>query len=84
MRARSQLGRSRDHALHLRVALEQETRLARAGLERHREAAERKTYFATLQLTNGEELRLTGTSKEMAIDMARTIRDFLRAKPATS
>jgi len=45
---------------------------------------ERKTYFATLQLTNGEELRLTGTSKEMAMDMARMIRDFLRAKPATS
>jgi hypothetical protein len=41
----------------------------------------RKSYFATLQLANGEELKLAGTSKDVAMDAARAIRDFLRAKP---
>ena len=45
---------------------------------------ERKTYYATLRLTNGEDLSVGGTTKEDAMDAARAIRDFLRTKPATS
>ncbi len=40
----------------------------------------RKAYFATLQLTNGEDLMLGGTNKEDAMDAARTMRDFLKVK----
>jgi hypothetical protein len=35
-------------------------------------------------LTNGKDLRLKGTSKDIAMDAARAIRDFLRAKRSTS
>jgi len=44
---------------------------------------DRKAYFATLLLTNGKDLRLKGTSKDIAMDAARAIRDFLRAKPSS-
>lgn len=42
---------------------------------------ERKTYYATLRLTNGEDILIGGTTKEDAMDAARAIKDFLRAKP---
>jgi hypothetical protein len=45
---------------------------------------ERKTYYATLRLTSGEDITLGGTNKEDAMEAARAIRDFLRAKPVTS
>ena len=46
--------------------------------------SERKTYYATLRLTSGEDIVIGGTSKEDAMDAARAIRDFLRAKPVAS
>jgi hypothetical protein len=45
---------------------------------------ERKTYYATLRLTSGEDLAIGATNKEGAMDAARAIRDFLRAKPAAA
>ena len=41
----------------------------------------RKAYYATLRLTSGDDVVLAGTTKDDAMDVARAIRDFLRAKP---